>query len=74
MLRKSDRIDFSMRNNEVTVLGEADKEIKDFLEKVRAAGNLLVQIGDDVFEVKVSVDSVSNSARNFLVKGSGSRK
>lgn len=58
-----------MRSKEIVVLGEVDKEVKDFLERARAADGLRVQVGSDVFVVKVSNDSVPQSARDFLTKG-----
>ena len=56
----------SMRPKEILVLGDGDAEVLDFLERARSVGPLRVKIGDDVFLVKVTPDSVSPSARAFL--------
>uniref|UniRef100_UPI003D062841 hypothetical protein n=1 Tax=Rhizobium pisi TaxID=574561 RepID=UPI003D062841 len=46
-----------------------DKEIIDFLEKARAADGLRVQLGKDVFSVKISSETVSDKGREYLTKG-----
>ncbi|MGO7804891.1 hypothetical protein ACC778_24830 [Rhizobium ruizarguesonis] len=58
-----------MPSKEIIVIGEEDKEVADFLEKVRAANGLRVQLGDDVFSVKISSETVSDKGRAFLTKG-----
>jgi hypothetical protein len=58
-----------MPSKEIFVLGEGDKEIIDFLEKVRAANGLRVQLGKDVFSVTISSESVSDKGREYLTKG-----
>lgn len=58
-----------MPSKEILVLGEGDKEIIDFLEKVRAANGLWVQLGNDVFSVKIYSETVSDKGRAFLTKG-----
>ncbi|MBY5537711.1 hypothetical protein HFO58_31975 [Rhizobium leguminosarum] len=58
-----------MPSKEILVLGEGDKEIIDFLEKARAANGLRVQLGKDVFSVKISSETVSNAGREYLTKG-----
>ncbi|MBB4232192.1 hypothetical protein [Rhizobium mongolense] len=63
-----------MPSKEIIVIGEQDKEVADFLEKLLAAGTLRVQIGANVFVVRVSPDYVSQSARDFLTKGGGVAK
>jgi hypothetical protein len=57
-----------MPSKGITLLGEGDKEILDFLEKARASDGLRVQIGADVFVVKVHPDSASKSGRDFLTR------
>lgn len=58
------------------MLGEGDKEIIDFLEKARAANGLRVQLGNDLFSVKISSETVSHEGRAFLTQGGpiGSKK
>ncbi|WP_165447975.1 hypothetical protein [Rhizobium leguminosarum] len=51
------------------MLGKGDKEIIDFLEKARAANGLRVQLGSDVFSVKISSETVSDKGREYLTKG-----
>ncbi|UIK01586.1 hypothetical protein LZK82_31130 (plasmid) [Rhizobium leguminosarum] len=65
-----------MPSKEILVLGEGDKEIIDFLEKVRAVKGLRVQLGNDVFSVKISSETVSDKGRAFLTNGGsiGSRR
>ncbi|WP_017965649.1 hypothetical protein [Rhizobium leguminosarum] len=65
-----------MPSKEILVLGEGDKEIIDFLEKARAANGLRVQLGNDVFSVKISSETVSDEGRAFLTQGGpiGSKK
>ncbi|TBD84806.1 hypothetical protein [Rhizobium ruizarguesonis] len=58
-----------MPSKEIFVLGEGDKEIIDFLEKARAANGLRVQLGNDVFSVMISSETVSDKGRAFLTKG-----
>ncbi len=58
-----------MRNKEILVLRDADKEIADFLDKVRIAGGLRVQVGSEVLVVKVFADHLPETAREFLSKG-----
>ncbi|RWX19243.1 hypothetical protein EHI45_00965 [Rhizobium leguminosarum] len=58
-----------MPSKEILVLGEGDKEIIDFLEKARAANGLRVQLGKDVFSVKISSETVSDKGREYLTKG-----
>ncbi len=67
-LRNAERFT-QMPSKEILVLGEGDKEIIDFLEKVRAASGLRVQLGNDVFSVKISSETVSDKGRAFLTKG-----
>ncbi|MCA2434869.1 hypothetical protein HFN06_25880 [Rhizobium leguminosarum] len=58
-----------MLPKEITVLGEDDKEIIDFLEKVRLANGVRVQVGSDVLIVKVSNEKITQSGRDYLTKG-----
>ncbi len=58
-----------MPDKEMIELGEDDKAIVDFLERVRVSGPRKVRIGQDVFTVSVSPDTLSQSARDFLVSG-----
>jgi hypothetical protein len=58
-----------MSSKEIMVIDAKDKEVSDFLEKLRAAGHLRVMLGNEVFSVKISPESVSQKGRNFLTKG-----
>ncbi len=58
-----------MPSKEIIVIGEGDKEVTDFLEKLRVAGRLHVQLGRDVYSVSISRDAVSDKGREFLTKG-----
>jgi hypothetical protein len=58
-----------MPSKEIIVIGENDKEVADFLVKLRMAGQLRVQLGNDVFSLKISPETVSDKAREFLTKG-----
>jgi hypothetical protein len=57
-----------MPPKETIVINEEDKEVASFLVKLRSAGQLRVQIGDDVFSVKVSSERVSDHGRAYLTK------
>ena len=58
-----------MSTKEIVHIGTHEKEIIDFLERVRAAGQLRVKLRDDVLLVKVSSDTVTEKGRAFLTKG-----
>ncbi|MEX2696868.1 hypothetical protein [Rhizobium mongolense] len=51
------------------MIGEQDKEVADFLEKLLVAGQLRVQRGDDLYSVKIFSESVPAKGRHFLTKG-----
>ena len=58
-----------MPSKEIIVIGEQDKEVADFLKRLLAAGQLRVQVGDDLYSVKIFSESVSANGRDFLTKG-----
>ncbi|MBY3328524.1 hypothetical protein HFO02_34050 [Rhizobium laguerreae] len=57
-----------MSPKEIIVLSEADKELRDFLERTAASGSVRVQAGDATYIVKVSNEQVSHIGRAFLTK------
>ena len=62
-----------MKTTEILDIGADKNELREFLELARDEGPLRVKIGDDVFSVKVSPETVSTSAREFLTKSSRDR-
>ena len=58
-----------MSSKEIIVIDAKDKEVCDFLERLRVAGHLRVQLGTEVYSVKISSESVSDKGRDFLTKG-----
>jgi hypothetical protein len=58
-----------MPSKEIIVIGDNDKEVADFLEKLRVAGQLRVQLGPDVFVVRMSAEGISTKGRDFLTRG-----
>jgi hypothetical protein len=57
-----------MPSKEITVVGEHDKEVADFLEKLRAAGQLRVRLGTEIFVVKMAAETLSAEGRDFLTR------
>lgn len=58
-----------MKTTEILDIGADKNELREFLELARDNGPVRVQIGDAIYTVKVSPDSVSTSAKGFLTKG-----
>lgn len=58
-----------MPSKEIIVIDEHNREVANFLERLRAAGQLRVQLGNDVFSITMSAEAVSHRAREFLTRG-----
>jgi hypothetical protein len=58
-----------MAPKEIPVLEIENEEVLAFVEQARLHGPLHVKIGSVVYSVKVSLETVSPSARDFLTKG-----
>ena len=58
-----------MKPKENIVIRDEDKEVRDFLEKLRAARSLSVEFGGETYVVEVRREKVSDRGRQFLIKG-----
>ncbi|KQQ36498.1 hypothetical protein ASG19_08700 [Rhizobium sp. Leaf306] len=58
-----------MPYKEIIVVDEMDKEVLDFLERLRLAGEFHLRFRDGMFTVKISAETVSEKGRKFLTKG-----
>ncbi len=57
-----------MQPKETILINEEETEVANFLGKLRLAGHLRVQVGDDVFSIKVLSERVSDRGRAYLTK------
>ena len=58
-----------MTSKELIIVRENQKEILDFLERVRVYGSARVEVGSIKFIVDVRPEKISESGRQFLIDG-----
>lgn len=58
-----------MPAKETIVISEDDKEVLDFLERLRLAGSVSVQIGAETYDLRMTTKSIKQSGRDFLAQG-----
>lgn len=58
-----------MPAKETIIISEDDKEVLDFLERLRLAGSVSVQIGSETYDLKMATNVIRQSGRDFLVRG-----
>jgi RNase H-fold protein (predicted Holliday junction resolvase) len=58
-----------MPSKETIIVGEDDKEIRNFLELLRASKELSVKFGGERFTVKIAREEVTKKGRTALTLG-----
>lgn len=58
-----------MPPKEIFIIGEKDQQVAEFLEQLRAAGHLRVRLGENIYSLSMSRETVSQKGRDFLTKG-----
>jgi len=59
----------AMRPNETITVGDDSKEVRDFLEKLRDAREMVVQLGTETFVVTMKRSVITTAGRATLSKG-----